>query len=135
MKKLMLTLATFMTLSAPSFADEISVMFQPDGGATTDPFGVEFDEDTDGTTLMIVRGNDGLDQNLFETIEKEVKNGISGSITAIFSWELSPTQRRNARERVLFFGDSTRDGRYFLWGYTNSHQLIRWYIPKRTTDL
>lgn len=135
MKSFMYAVATFLTLTAfsPAQADEISVMFQPEGGSATDSFGVEFGEDSDGTTLMCIKGEDSYHESLFETIENVVKNGISGSITAIFSTELD-RKNRGMRERILFFGDSTRDGRYFLWGYTHDHQLIRWYIPKKSSN-
>lgn len=138
MKKFMLALATFLTFSAfaPSYADEISVMFQPDGGVATDAFGVAFSEDEDGTTLMSLCSDDEENrQKLIETIDRVVKNGISGSITAIFSFTIdNPHQKgRSTHERVLLFGDFTKQGRYFLWGYTHQGRLLRWYVPEPET--
>lgn len=134
MKKLMLALATCLTMSAfaPAFADEISVMFKPEGGPATEPYGVEFGEDADGTTLMCIKGDDAYQETLMETIEKVVKNGISGTITAIFNFQIHQPgkQPRAVRERILLFGDFAKDGHYFLWGYTHDGKLIRWYIPE-----
>lgn len=139
MKKFMQALATFaataiLTLSSfsPSYADEISVMFQPDGAAATKPFGIMLAEDDDGALVMSIRDSAKNKQELLTTIKEVVQNGITGSITAIFSWEAGkiPNRRRQSiREQVLFNGEFGENGEYTLVGVTLEGRVIRWYLP------
>lgn len=128
-----ITAAAALMGATPSFADEISVMFKPDGATATKPYGIKLDDDDDGALVMRIRDSEENKRKLFETIENIVKNGIAGSITAIFSWEVGkiPTsrQRHQLREQVLFNGEFGQDGRYYLIGHTHQGLIIRWYLP------
>lgn len=140
MKKVMLAFATFLMVSvatvglpSQSYADEISVMFQPDGAAATKPYGIRLADDDDGAVVMSIRDTNKNKRKLLKKIEEIVKNGITGSIKAIFSWEMGniPDRRRRhtLREQVILNGEFAEDGRYYLVGHTHQGVVIRWYLP------
>lgn len=141
MKKVMIALATFFAVSvatlsvptSPSYGDEISVMFQPNGAAATRPFGIRLADADDGALVMSIHDSKKNKEELVKTIEEIVKNGIAGSIKAIFSWEMGkiPDRRRHrVREQVILHGDFAEDGRYYLVGHTHQGVIIRWYLPE-----